>query len=62
MLYKALVTFAGMASMHAGEVRELDDNMAADLLRAGYIEQVPADTSQRKPRKGVKNASDSENK
>lgn len=48
--YKALVNFSGNVSMHVGEVKELADvNIAKDLLRAGYIEEVkPAEKA--KPR------------
>ena len=37
MKVKALVGFAGAVSMAAGETRELDEAIARDLLRAGYI-------------------------
>ena len=37
MRVKALVGFAGAVSMVAGETRELDEAIARDLLRAGYI-------------------------
>ena len=37
MKVKALVGFAGAVSMAAGETRELDETIARDLLRAGYI-------------------------
>lgn len=41
MKYKALVSFGGKVSMHAGEVRELTEKeVINDLLKAGYIEKV----------------------
>ena len=48
--YKALVNFGGVLSMHVGEVKDISDvNIAKDLLRAGYIEEVkPAEKA--KPR------------
>lgn len=40
MKYKATKTFAGLVSMRRGEIRELSDEDAKSLLRAGYIEEV----------------------
>lgn len=38
MLYRALVSFAGIVTMGEGEVREISDSaLANDLLKAGYI-------------------------
>ena len=57
-MYKAKVSFSGAVSMHVGEVADIADvNIAKDLLKAGYIEEVkPAekakpvkDTSDKKP-------------
>ena len=57
-MYKAKVSFSGVVSMNVGEVADIADvNIAKDLLRAGYIEEVkPAekakpvkDTSNKKP-------------
>lgn len=40
-MYKARVSFSGVVSMHVGETRDItDDNIAKDLLKAGYIEEV----------------------
>lgn len=45
-MHKALKSFSGAISMHEGETREIDDaELVADLLRAGYIEEV-------KPKRG----------
>lgn len=45
-MHRALKSFSGIISMHEGEVREIDDaELVADLLRAGYIEEV-------KPKRG----------
>ena len=39
MLVKALTSFAGKISMHAGEIKEIaDEAIVRDLLRAGYVE------------------------
>lgn len=40
-MYKALKSFVGKISMVEGEVKEiLDKEIAEDLLKAGYIEEV----------------------
>ena len=40
-MYKAKVSFSGIVSMNVGEVKDIADvNIAKDLLRAGYIEEV----------------------
>lgn len=40
-MHKALRSFSGAISMHEGETREIDDaELVADLLKAGYIEEV----------------------
>ena len=45
-MLKALVSFSGVISMRQGETMEIDDaDVVADLLRAGYVEEV-------KPMKG----------
>jgi hypothetical protein len=58
-MYKALVSFGGKVSMSVGEVKDIADvNIAKDLIKAGYIEEVkPAekakpvkDTLNKKPR------------
>lgn len=57
MKYKAKISFSGLVSMSAGEVRELaDDAIIKDLLKAGYIEKVqPA--NDKKPAKAKKTTS-----
>lgn len=41
MLVKALTSFAGIVSMSAGEIKDItDEELAKDLLHAGYIEEV----------------------
>lgn len=37
MRVKALESFAGAVSMAAGETKDIDDAIAQDLLRAGYV-------------------------
>lgn len=45
-MHKALRSFSGAISMHEGETREIDNaELVADLLQAGYIEDV-------KPKRG----------
>lgn len=45
-MHKALKSFSGAISMHEGETREIDNaEVVADLLKAGYIEEV-------KPKRG----------
>ena len=55
MAYKAIKNFSGVVSMHVGEVKNISDvNIAKDLLRAGYIEEIkPAEKA-----KTVKGKSD----
>lgn len=41
MAYRALISFAGAVTMAQGEVIDkIDGEIAKDLLRAGYIEEV----------------------
>ena len=61
MKYKAKVNFSGAISMYVGEVKEIADaDIAKDLLKAGYIEEVkPADkgtkvNSNKTEKKGAK--------
>ena len=45
-MHRALKSFSGAISMCEGETREIEDaEIVADLLRAGYIEEV-------KPKRG----------
>ena len=45
-MHKALKSFSGIVSMYEGETREIEDaDVVADLLKAGYIEEV-------KPKRG----------
>lgn len=45
-MHRALKSFSGVISMHEGEMRDIDNaELVADLLRAGYIEEV-------KPKRG----------
>lgn len=45
-MHKALKSFSGAISMYEGETREIDNAaIVADLLKAGYIEEV-------KPKRG----------
>ena len=40
-MYKALKSFSGVVSMSLGEIKEIgDENIANDLLKAGYVEKV----------------------
>lgn len=41
MAYRALTSFAGVVSMTQGDtIEKIDSEIAKDLLRAGYIEEV----------------------
>ena len=40
MLYKAIKSFVGVVNAKKGDVKELSDDIAKDLLRAGYVEPV----------------------
>lgn len=43
---KALVSFSGVFSMYKGEVKECNDRVVLqDLLNAGYVEKVKAETA-----------------
>ena len=54
-MYKAKVSFSGVVSMNVGEVADIADvNIAKDLIKAGYIEEVkPAEKA--KPTKATEN-------
>ena len=40
-MHKAVKSFSGVISMYEGETREIEDAaIVADLLKAGYIEEV----------------------
>lgn len=54
MKIKAKVSFAGIVTMGVGEVREVDSEIANDLLRAGYVEKV-VEKPAKDTKKGVKN-------
>jgi hypothetical protein len=44
MAYRALISFAGAVTMAQGEVIDkIDGEIAKDLLRAGYIEEIGGD-------------------
>ena len=55
-MYKAKVSFSGIVSMAAGEVKELTPEIAKDLLKAGYVEEVkkPAPAKAENKKKGAK--------
>ena len=58
--YKATVGFCGIVSMYQGEVRELPEEIAAELLACGYIEEAEtAKADKPKPKGGKKNDSKS---
>lgn len=49
---KALKSFAGIVSMHTGEVKDIDDsNIVNDLVSAGYIEEVKEPAKTKTPKK-----------
>lgn len=47
-MYKALKSFSGVVSMVAGEVKDLPEEVAADLLRVGYIQDTKAKVKEEK--------------
>ena len=56
-MYRALTTFVGAISMRKNEVRAIENKaVAADLVRAGYVEKVKAEETKpkkkRTPKKG----------
>lgn len=51
-MYKALVSFTGLISMAMGEVGEISDpSVAKDLLRAGYVEEIKSDETEKTAKK-----------
>lgn len=44
-MYKALKSFTGKVKMQKGQIADIEDkNIIADLLNAGYIEEVKEET------------------
>jgi len=55
-MYKALISFSGIISMTADEVKEITDKeIVKDLLEAGYIEEIKKETKATKETKETKN-------
>lgn len=54
MKIKALTSFCGAVSMFAGEVREVADEVARDLINAGHAASYEADKKGAKPVKRAK--------
>ena len=40
MRVKALISFSGIESMAMGEVKDIDESIAKDLLRVKYVEEI----------------------
>ena len=40
MKIKAVTNFAGIVTMHRGEVKDVKDEIATDLVKCGYVEAV----------------------
>ena len=56
MKVRAIVSFCGEVSMHKGEVRDIPDLPAAQLLKAGYVVVMnPAKPKPARKRKEKKN-------
>ncbi len=48
MKYEATVSFSGIISMAKGEIREIpNEDLAKDLLKAGYIKKIEPDKSKK---------------
>lgn len=60
MKYKARVSFGGKVSMGVGEVKDISDvNIAKDLLKAGYIEEIkPAEKGEKENKETAKEKTD----
>lgn len=41
-MYRAKLTFCGKVNMVRGEVRDIPEDVASDLVKAGYIEDMEA--------------------
>lgn len=52
--YRAAVSFAGQVSMAAGEVREIPEDLAAPLLRCGYLKEAEGEKPSASPSKPVR--------
>ena len=52
MKIKALTGFCGRISMFGGEIREVEDEIAKDLIRAGHAE--PVEETKEKTKKSSK--------
>ena len=48
MIVKALVSFAGPFTMFPGEIREVSDEIAKDLLDSGYVEEIKSESKKKK--------------
>ena len=46
MKVKALTNFAGIEAMHRGETKNINDEVAADLIKCGYVEAAEEPASQ----------------
>ena len=46
MKVKALTNFAGIETMHRGETKNIKDEVASDLIKCGYVEEVEEPVSQ----------------
>ncbi len=55
-MYKAIKSFSGTVSMRKGEEKAITDKtVVADLLRAGYIEEVKPEPKQPQAKTAKKN-------
>ncbi|HJJ78871.1 MAG TPA: hypothetical protein O0X62_03815 [Methanocorpusculum sp.] len=55
---KAKVSFAGIITMGAGEVRDIPDEMIGDLIRIGYVEKIETESVKKTPAKASKKKGD----
>lgn len=42
MEVRALISFGGQVSMTKGEIKKISKTVGEDLVKAGYVEEIPA--------------------
>lgn len=63
LMYKATKSFSGIISMKKGDVREIkDDEVAKDLIRAGYVMELADESKPKATASSKKSAKKADNK